>query len=148
MAPWLEDFLHPGFWAMGIVGFYMLLSLAGNGVCSLLIILKKRTGSAIWKIALSALVVAMLGVGCLFVLNWRGEPMEVSGILKGTFWAWYFVFIPQFLIFLILKRKRSDEEVQKGNRTALRIALTMLLPIILSFVHWYLGIYVLHITPD
>lgn len=133
---------------MGIFGFYLFFALIGNGTSSLLIILKEKMGDSIWKIALGALAVATLGVGWLFVREWQGEPVEISGVLTGTFWAWYFVFVPQLLIFLILRRKKANGTGTRRIRIAWRIALTLFFPIALSCVHWIIGIRVLHITPD
>jgi len=148
MAPWLEDFLHQGFWAMGIVSVFLVLSLIGNSIESLLIILKRTIGDSLGKIALGALVMAAFGTTWVLIHEWRGEPFEVSVVLILMFWSWYFIFVPQFLIFLMIERKRAGRDGMRQARIGWRIALTVLLPVVLSFVHWAIGIYVLHITPD
>jgi len=139
-----------GFWGMALVE-YLKYCLIGNAGYTLLIFLRREIGDNLKKIALGTFVITVLCSALMIGSLDRGSggPPGFSLIIILTIWLWYFIFIPQWLIYVITKTIVSSATKQFRLKAALsRLVLTLLLPFSLILIHILIGQYVFNITPD
>jgi hypothetical protein len=141
-------FFHYGFWGMALVE-YLKYCLIGNAVYTLLIFLRNEIGNTLKKIALGTFVITALCSALMIGRLSAGELFGLSTIIILTAWLWYFIFIPQWLIYFITKGLSTPATKRPRLKAAIwRLLLTFLLPFSLVLIHILIGQFVFNITPD
>jgi len=146
----LGNFFNLGFWGMGLSLFFLPLSLIGNGIYSIFVLIfdEKRNVSRTLLIGTIIISIICSSVGQMIV-NRTWEPLNAFYVIGTVLWLWYFILVPQMLIRLIISKiKKTESAGLRLRRAILRLVLTALLPFGLCVLHIIIGVYVFGITPD
>ncbi len=146
----ISSLFNVGFYGMGLSFFFLPLSLIGNGIYSIFVLIcgERRNLSRTLLIGTIVISIICTSVG-LIIVNRTWEPLNVFFVIGTVLWLWYFILVPQVLIRLIIhKIKKTESSRSRLGRGILRIVLTAALPLGLCVLHIIIGSYVLGITMD
>jgi hypothetical protein len=130
----ISDILSQGFWGMGLSFFVLPLSLIGNGIYSIFVLIFDEKRNVSRTLLIGTIIVSIIcsSVG-LMIANRTWEPLNVFYMIGTVLWLWYFILVPQMLIRLIISKiKKTESAGLRLRRAILRLVLTALLP------HWLL----------
>jgi hypothetical protein len=149
----IDGFLHLGFWGMPLLFYFLPVSLIENFLYSLFIAFRGENGNRNRPMLAGTAILATLASICApLAIAWlEGEAPrfpELSYALIWVLWTWYFVLVPQILIRAIRKRIGEKGWPDRSAKAILwRFVLTLILPVILCFVHALAG-GLIGVTPD
>ncbi len=146
----ISDLFAMGFWGMGLSFFFLPLSLIGNGVYSIFVLIFDDKLSVFRTLLIGTIIISIIcaSVG-LMIINYTWEPLNVFYVIGTVLWLWYFILVPQMLIRLIISWiKKTESEGPRIIRVMLRLVSSAFLPLGLCVLHIIIGSHVLGITPD
>jgi hypothetical protein len=139
MFEWLSVTFKWGFWKVSL-SYYILFGLLGNSIYSLLIIIRSQIGDRPKKIVIGALAVSFFCCPLMYFFLSSQSPVGYRWVITMTVWLWYFIFIPQLLIYGITKSILTlDRKRYLPLIVLLRLVLTVALLICLLGLHFLIG---------
>jgi hypothetical protein len=137
-----------GFWGMGLLDFFLPLSLVENFLYSVSIFFRAEHEHRSLFLLFRTSLISIICTPLAFIWKIDG-PQRLLLLAITVFWSWYFVFIPQIILRAVLHRIELKSPPKRRLICVLvRILLTVVLPIGLITAHAIVGNLVFGITPD
>lgn len=150
VAAYLDEFLRFGFTGLGLI-IWWYLGIISNVIISIIISIKKEEKATIKSITLFSLGFAILSVVYLLITS-SENLAHIFLPLFWFFWIFYFIFIPQILIFLINKKileiefSKKNILIKKIILVSVRLILSIIFPILLNQLNFFIGYTILGIS--